>query len=52
MKNIIKELLSLSDMLRTIDLEKNSIKDIKAVLYFIAEKIEEQAGELRNGEIK
>lgn len=52
MKNIIKELLNLADMLRTIDLEKNSTKDIKAVLYFIAGKIEEQAGELRNGEIK
>ena len=29
MKNIIKELLNLADMLRTIDLEKNSTKDIK-----------------------
>lgn len=50
--NIIKELLNLADMLREIDLEKNSKEDIKAVLYFIVGKIEEEAGDLRNGEIK
>ena len=47
MKNsIIQELLNLADMLRTIDLEKNTTKDIKNVLYFIAEKIEEEAEDI------
>jgi len=45
--NIVKELLNLADMLRTIDLEKNSTNDIKNVLYFIAGKIEEEAEDIQ-----
>jgi len=42
-KTIIKDLdlLTLADMLRTLDLEKNTKEDIKSVLNLIAEKIEE-----------
>lgn len=35
------QLYNLIDMLRTLDLEKNSKEDIKAVLKFIADKLEE-----------
>ena len=35
------ELANLSDMLRELDLEKNTKEDIKSVLNLIAEKIEE-----------
>lgn len=35
------QLLTLIDMLRELDLEKNTKKDIKFVLNFIANKLEE-----------
>ena len=43
--NNTMQLYNLIDMLRTLDLEKNSIEDIKAALEFIADKLEEYIDE-------
>ena len=43
MKNM--DLLNLADMLRELDLDKNDKETIKEVLNFIADKLEEYAGE-------
>lgn len=39
------QLYNLIDMLKTLDLEKNSKEDIKATLEFIADKLEEYIDE-------
>lgn len=39
------DLLNLVDMLRELDLEKNDTQTIRAVLNFIADKIEEYVGD-------
>lgn len=43
--NKTMQLYNLIDMLKTLDLEKNSKEDIKAALEFIADKLEEYIDE-------